>query len=162
MSFPLNYKPYYYRFKFNNIKIDSLKAQIKKEINISFQKIKLNIFLLLSKYLDTYINLADLENEFENLSLEYLAIEIKKEKDEKLIKLSFKLDIYKEIFDESIKGLLKIENIKLSFNLDREEENKGKFGINFEDIIIEQLWNNMFKFVNFPKNNKIKINDIFN
>ena len=139
-----------------------MKAQIKKEINISFQKIKLNIFLLLSKYLDTYINLADLENEFENLSLEYLAIEIKKEKDEKLIKLSFKLDIYKEIFDESIKGLLKIENIKLSFNLDREEENKGKFGINFEDIIIEQLWNNMFKFVNFPKNNKIKINDIFN
>ena len=91
--------------------------------------------------------------------MHFLEIEIKKENENILIKFQFKLNIYKDIFNKSIKGLLKIENIKSSFILNKGEENRGKFGINFEDIIIEQLWNNQFNYLQFPDNNKIKINN---
>ena len=160
LSLPL----YNYRYKYTNnsnekINIDSFKDQITEEIKIEFKKINLNTFLLLSKYLDSYINIVDLENEFENLPLHFLAIEIRKENEDIFIKFEFKLNIYEDIFNKSIKGLLKIENIKSCFLLNKDEDNRGKFGINFEDIIIEQLWNNQFNCIQFPDKNKIKINN---
>lgn len=61
------------------------------------------------------------------------------------IKFSFNLDIYQKIFDDSIKGLLRIDNLKTN-NILFNKEDYGKNGIEFEDIIIEQLWNNCFEF----------------
>ena len=55
---------------------------------------------------------------------------------------------------------MKIENLKNKFLLFR-EENYGKDGINFEEIIIEQFWNNTFSFISFPENNKLKIEEIY-
>ena len=98
LSLPL----YYFRYNYSknldkNININSFKNQITEEIKIEFQKINLNTFLLLNKYLDTYINIDDLKNEFENLPLHFLEIEIKKENENILIKFQFKLNIYKDI-----------------------------------------------------------------
>ena len=164
---------YYYRFKEkqNNQKSpndsgieDSFKNLIKKEIKEDFKKINLRNFLTLSKYLDVISPIDNLADDFEYLPLEFLSIEIKTEKKNILIKLSFKLDIYKEVFDESIKGLLKIDNIKNTFYLDKDnivKDSKGKYGVQFEDLIVEQLWNNLFDFINFPDKNKIKVKDIF-
>ena len=42
-----------------------------------------------------------------------------------------------------------------------QEESLGKDGIEFEDLIIEQMWNNTFNYLIFPENNKIKVNDIY-
>ncbi len=72
------------------------------------------------------------------------------------------MDIYKDVFFEEIKGLLKIENIKLLFILNQQEEKiRGKNGIDFEDIIIEQFWNNTFNYIYFTDKNTIKIDSIY-
>ena len=66
------------------------------------------------------------------------------------------------MFLESIKGLLKIDNIKSNFNLELNDDNTTqKDGIQFEDIIVEQIWNNTLGLYEFPEKNKIRINDIF-
>ena len=75
-----------------------------------------------------------------------------------MLKFGFKLSLYKEIFDSSIYRLLKIENIKLSFIL---KEDKGKNGIDFEDIIVEYFWNNAFDFIKFPEKNKLIVKNIY-
>ena len=41
------------------------------------------------------------------------------------------------------------------------DESAGKDGIDFEDLIVEQLWNNTFDFINFPENNKLKVKEIY-
>ena len=159
LSLPL----YYYRYKINrNLNLPSFKNKIKDEIKIQFKKIDLDKFLLVSKYLSTFINIKDLKHKFEYFPLELLSIEIKKDEENILIKFEFKLDIYKDVFFEEIKGLLKIENIKLLFILNQQEEKiRGKNGIDFEDIIIEQFWNNTFNYIYFTDKNKIKIDSIY-
>ena len=159
---------YFYRYtsiknddnKLNNEKdeISHYKNIIKEEIEKQFKGINLQNFFSLSKYLNFYSDIRDLAFDFEYFPLEFLNVEEKKESNKTLIKVSFYLDIYKEVFDEYIKGLLKIDNIKSTFNLNN---NKGKDGIQFEEIIVEQLWNNTLGLENFPEKNKIKVNDIF-
>ena len=41
------------------------------------------------------------------------------------------------------------------------DESKGKDGIDFEDLIIEQIWNNTFDFIQFPENNKLIVREIY-
>jgi len=159
-----------YSYKYKNLK-DNIKSKddfiklIKDEIKDEFNRIPLKCFFSLSKYLNANINIIDLKDDFHILPLQFLTLKEKekeKENGDKYIKFDFILKIYKEIFNETIRGKLKIENIKLSFNLNKyEEENKGKDGIQFEDIIVEQLWNNNFKFITFPENNKIKVREIY-
>jgi hypothetical protein len=159
---------YFYRYKSikNNDKklnneqdqISHYKEIIKKEIEKEFKGINLKNFFSLSKYLNFYSDIGDLAFDFENFPLEFLNVEEKKERNKTFIKVSFYLDIYKEVFDEYIKGLLKIDNIKSTFNLNN---NKGKDGIQFEEIIVEQLWHNTLGLENFPEKNKIKVDDIF-
>ena len=159
---------YFYRYKSikNNDKklnneldeISNYKDIIKKEIEKEFKGINLKNIFSLSKYLNIYSAIGDLSFDFEYFPLEFLNIEEKKEANKTFIKVSFYLDIYKEVFDEYIKDLLKIDNIKSTFNLNN---NKGEDGIQFEEIIVEQLWNNTLGLENFPEKNKIKVNDIF-
>jgi hypothetical protein len=77
-----------------------------------------------------------------------------------LLNLSFNSEIYKTVFDSTINGLLKIDFLKTK-SIIFKEDNKGKNGIDFEDLIIEQLWNNSFKFLEFPDNNKLLVEEIF-
>ena len=56
--------------------------------------------------------------------------------------ISFKLNIYKEAFNEYIKYLLNVDNIKSNIILDKnyDEVSPNKNSILLEEIIIEQLW----------------------
>ena len=154
----------------NNLIIDasnksSFYKLIKKEIKEDFNKISIKKFFSLSKYLNFYSDIRNAENEFENFPLEFLTLDIKKENDKIYFIISFKLNIYKEVFSESIKGILKIDNIRSNIILDKNNNNnevsKNKDGIQFEEIIIEQLWNNQLGLDNIPENNKIIVNDIY-
>ena len=61
-----------------------------------------------------------------------------------------------------MKGLLNIDNIKSTFNLNKNGENKDqKDVVQLEDIIVEQLWNNSLGLYEYPEKNKIRINDIY-
>ena len=151
---------YYYKYKdSNNLKEDEI--TVKTDIAEQFQEIKLNSFIFLSKYMNSFINLKDFEDEFIKLPLEYLTIQ-KIRDDNSIIKinLSFNSEIYKEVFDETIKGLLKIENLKKR-NIIFNDEKKEKDGTDFEDLIIEQFWNNSFECIQFPENNKLKVKNIY-
>ena len=155
-----------YSYKYRNLE-DNNKSKdgfiklIKDEIKNEFNKIPLKAFFSLSKYLNCKINIIDLKDDFHILPLQFLSLE-EKEKGNKYIKIDFILKIYKDMFNETISGKLKIDNIKLSFNLDKYEgDRKGKDGTQFEDLIVEQLWNNQFQFITFPENNKIKVIEIY-
>ena len=125
----------------------NFKQILKNEIFEEFNKIEL---------------INDIKKEdFEHLPFEYLTLK-KDEVKKNYIKISFQLNLYKEVFLESIKGLLKIDNIKSNFNLESNDDNTTqKDGIQFEDIIVEQIWNNTLGLYEFPEKNKIRINDIF-
>lgn len=151
---------YYYKYKdSNNLKKDEI--IVKADIAEQFKDIKLDLFLFLNKYMDSFINLKDFEDEFIRLPLEYLTIQ--KIRDDGMIKinLSFNSEIYKEVFDETIKGLLKIENLKTKSIIFNDDEKKGKDGTDFEDLIVEQFWNNTFEYIQFPENNKLKVKNIY-
>jgi len=164
---------YYYKYieiqsKKNNIIMDasdksSFYELIKEEIKEDFNQIDIKKFFSLSKFLNFYSDIMNAENDFENFPLEFLTLKIKNENGKIYFIINFKLSIYKEIFNESIKGLLKIENIKSNIILDKnyDEVSPKKDGIQFEEIIIEQLWNNQLCLDNIPENNKIIVNDIF-
>ena len=156
--------PFYY-YRYNNDKKEDktiFEKNIKTEIIEDFKKIELKNFFSLSKYLNIFVNIKDLEKDFKYFPFEYLHLTIKNEKNDNFIKISFKLNIYKEVFLEIIKGLLKIDNIKSTFNLNKNDENKDqKDGMQFEDIIVEQLWNNSLGLYEYPEKNKIRINDIY-
>ena len=153
-----------YNYRYNNSTEDekaNFEKKIKNEIIKEFKKIELNDFFSLSKYLNIFTNIKDLSKDFIHFPFEYLNLE-KDENNKNLIKISFKLYLYKEVFLEYIKGLLKIDNIKSTFNLDTNDENENqKDGIQFEDIIVEQIWNNTLGLYEFPEKNKIRIKDIF-
>lgn len=140
----------------------NFKQILKNEIFEEFNKIELNNFFRLSKYLNIFTDINDIKKEdFEHLPFEYLTLK-KDEVKKNYIKISFQLNLYKEVFLESIKGLLKIDNIKSNFNLESNDDNTTqKDGIQFEDIIVEQIWNNTLGLYEFPEKNKIRINDIF-
>ena len=55
---------------------------------------------------------------------------------------------------------MKIDNLKNEKILFT-DENSLKDGINFEHLIVEQLWNNTFDCLTFPENNKLKVKEIF-
>ena len=151
---------YYYKYKNFTLK-EEFKANEITKIAKYFNNIELKSFFLLNKYKDSFINIKELKGEFENLPLEFLSIHKKKDEyDNILIKLEFNLEIYNNVFEDSIKGMLKIENIKEKIKLFG-EDNMGKQGIDFEDIIVEQFWNNTFEYINFPANNKLKIYEIY-
>ena len=151
---------YYYKYKdSNNLKEDEIR--VKAEIAEKFKDIKLNSFLFLSKYMNSFISLKEFEDDIIRLPLEYLTIQ-KNRDDNRIIKINlhFNSEIYKEVFDQIIKGLLKIESLKtksIIFN----DEIKGKDGTDFEDLIVEQLWNNTFEYIQFPEKNKLKVKDIY-
>ena len=117
----------------------------------------------MSKYLNFYSDLRNAENDFENFPLEFLTLKIKNENNKIYFMISFKLNIYKEAFNEYIKYLLNIDNIKSNIILDKnyDEVSPNKNNIQLEEIIIEQLWNNQLGLDNIPENNKIIINDIY-
>ena len=161
LSLPL-YNCRYSTMKKETKNLDDFRNIIKKELKENFRKINKKNFFSLSKYINYNIDIKELNEDFEFFPFEFLDIEIKNENNIIFIKTSFKLDIYKEVFNEEIKGLLAIDNIKSSFNLDKGEDiNKFKDGIKFEEIIVEQLWNNTLNFINFPEKNKIKIKEVF-
>ena len=63
---------------------------------------------MLSKYINISINIEEIKDEFINIPFEYMEIEQKKDINNKmLIKFNFTLEIYKKVFEDSIKGLLK-------------------------------------------------------
>ena len=152
---------YNYRYN-NNMKQDKIifESVIKEEISNDFKKIELKNFFCLSKYLNIFVNITQLKRDFEYFPFEFLNLE-NDEKNEHLIKISFKLLIYKGVFLESIKGLLKIDNIKSTFNLNKNDNDNQKDGVQFEDIIVEQLWNNSLGLYEYPEKNKIRVIDIF-
>lgn len=151
---------YYYKYK-DLMEKTNLENIVEESINIEFKEIKLKYFFELSKYINTSINIAEIKNEFLNIPFQYLTIETKtKINDEKLIKFNFNLDIYQKVFENSIKGLLKIENLKTKMDLYKDEK-RGIDGVEFEDLIVEQLWNNTFDYIQFPENNKLKVKEIF-
>ena len=149
-----------YNCRYNNNKvkdINTFRKEIKDEIIDDFKRIDLKNFFCLSKYLNIFINIKDLKRDFVYFPFEFLNLERNKNS----VKISFKLLIYKEVFQESIKGLLKIDNIRSNFNLNKNDEDEQKDGIQFEEIIVEQLWNNSLKLYEFPEKNRIRVNDIF-
>ena len=168
LKIPLYY--YGYKNKIKDIKVGEYEnkkilndfiEEEKENLKKKFEQIKLDYFFLLSKYSSLYINVKELKGIFEFLPIEYIEIKTKKdENDEFIIKIEFKLEIYNTIFINSIKGLLKIEHLKNS-KLIIGENNKGKYGIELEEILVEQLWNNIFDYINFPETNKIKIKEIY-
>ena len=113
----------------------------------------------MSKYLDVFVDIEDLVDDFGYFPLEYLDLEIKEDKENNntYIKISFKLDLYKDIFNEVIRGKIVIDNLKSLWN------SGEKDGVKFEELIVEQLWNNVLKLKEiFPEKNKIKIKEIYN
>jgi len=153
---------YYYKYK-DSKDINNIEKKIQEKIKETFKKMNLNSFLFLSKIINTTINIKNFKDELINLPLEYLTIEKHLDEDYKniLLNLSFNSEIYKTVFDSTINGLLKIDFLKTK-SIIFKEDNKGKNGIDFEDLIIEQLWNNSFKFLEFPDNNKLLVEEIFN
>jgi len=146
---------YYYKYKESeNLKENENK--VKKEIAEQLKLIDLNSFIFLSKYMNSFINLEIIKDDLIKLPLEYLSIQkIIDESGNLKINLSFNSEIFNEVFDESIKGLLKIESLKTKIILFNDEK-KGKDGIDFEDLVLEQLWNNSFDYIKKKKKlNKI-------
>ena len=149
-----------YNCRYNNNKvkdINTFRKEIKDEIIDDFKRIELKKFFCLSKYLNIFINIENLKRDFEYFPFEFLNLE----RNNNSVKISFKLQIYKEVFQESIKGLLKIDNIRSNFNLNKNDEDNQKDGVQFEEIIVEQLWNNSLKLYEYPEKNRIRVNDIF-
>ena len=149
-----------YNCRYNNNKnkdINTFRKEIKDEIIQDFKRIELKNFFSLSKYLNIFMNIEKLKRDFEYFPFEFLNLE----RNKNLVKISFKLLIYKEVFLESIKGLLKIDNIRSTFNLNKNDDDNQKDGIEFEEIIVEQLWNNSLELYEYPEKNKIRVNDIF-
>ena len=156
----LNLPLYYY--KYNNMEIENYESIIKLDIKNEFQKIDKKSFLLLNKYLNSEINLNNLKDYFGLLPFEFLIIESKADINNNIIiKLNFCLEAYRIVYEESIMGLLKIENLKTKMILNTTDNNQGKNGIDYEDILVEQLWNNTFDFIKFPEENKIKVKEIY-
>jgi len=153
---------YYYKYKDSiNNNHDKIENEIKNSIKNEFKNIGLKSFLLLNKYLNTPIELKELKNGFLDLPFEFLTIDKNVDIYENIfLKIQFELNIYRKAYEECIKGLLKIDSLKTKMNL-FQEENMGKDGIEFEDLIIEQMWNNTFNYLIFPENNKIKIKEIY-
>ena len=154
---------YYYKYKDSkNLKEDEI--TVKADIAEQFRDIKLNLFVFLSKYMGSFINLKDFEDEFIRLPLEYFTIQKIRDNNGIIkINLSFNSEIYKEVFDETIKVLLKSESLKerrIIFNDEKKGEDETDFF--FEELIIEQLWNNIFEYIQFPENNKLKVKNIYN
>ena len=156
----LSVPKYFYKYK-NSSDINSIEDIIKKEISEIFKNLNLETLIFLNKYLDLKIKLEDFEEHIINLPFEVLSIEnFLDENKDICIKYSFNSEIYKSIFDSLYKGLLKIDNLKSKMIIFK-EENKGKNGIDFEDLIVEQLWNNTIEYLIFPENNKLKIDEIY-
>ena len=151
---------YYFRYKDNlkNNKLDKsgIRLLIKKEIAERFKEISLKNFFVLSKYLDVEVSIDELFDDFKSLPIEYLNIETKN----KIIKISFAYKLYKEVFTEKIKGILQVDNIKSNFNLAKISD-KDKNPVEFEDIIVEQMWYNLLGLEHFPEKNKFKIKNIY-
>ena len=151
---------YYFKYR-DLIKKANVDDMVEQSIINEFKKFSLNSFFMLSKYINISINIEEIKDEFINIPFEYMEIEQKKDINNKmLIKFNFTLEIYKKVFEDSIKGLLKIDNLMTKMDLFGEEDT-GKNGIEFEDLIVEQLWNNTFEYINFPENNKIKVKEIY-
>jgi hypothetical protein len=151
---------YYYKYK-DSIDRD-IEEKIKENLSEKFKKMNLNSLLFLNKIINSTINIKNFKDELINLPLEYLTIDKYIDKNNNiLLNLSFNSEIYKTVFDSTIHGLLKIECLKAKTIIFK-EENKENNGIDFEDLIIEQFWNNTFEFINFPDNNKLIVEQIFN
>ena len=151
---------YYYKYK-DSKDISNDEKRVKENISEEFKKIKLESFLFLSIIIDLVIKLKDVKEELINLPLEYLTCNKTIDKDRNIIiKLSFNSEIYKTVFDERIRDLLKIESLKTKINLFKDED-KGKNGVEFEAIIVLQIWNNTFEYLVFPENNKLKVKNIY-
>ena len=129
-----------YHYNYEKIKDstneDTFKNIITNEIKNDFKKIGLKKFFCVSKYLNIFVDIEDLSNDFEYFPLEYLDLEIKEENCKTFIKISFKLKLYEDIYNDSIKELIEIENLKSLWNSYKRD------GIKFEELIVEQLWNN--------------------
>ena len=153
---------YYYKFKESiNNNYDKIEQEIKNSLNSEFKNISLKSFLLLSKYINTSIDLKELKDEFLGLPFKYLTVEKKVDINENiLLKFQFDINIYRKVYEECIKGLLKVDSLKTKTDL-FQEQNMGKDRIEFEDLIIEQMWNNAFNYLIFPENNRIKIKEIY-
>lgn len=151
---------YYYEYK-NLLTTINVNDTIEKSILNEFKQIKLKSFFLLNKFKNTFINIEELKDEFTSIPFEFLVIEKNKDIDDNtIIRFKFHLEEYQKLFDNSIKGLLKIDNLMNKMELFK-DESAGKDGIDFEDLIVEQLWNNTFDFINFPENNKLKVKEIY-
>ena len=151
---------YYYKYKDSN-NINFVEKIIQENIMETFKKMNLNSLLFLSKIIKTSINIKNFKDELINLPLEYLTIERHLDEDKNiLLNISFNTEIYKTVFDSTIKGLLKIDCLKTK-SIIFKEDYQGKNGIDFEDLIIEQLWNNTFDFLIFPDENKLIVEEIF-
>ena len=152
---------YYYEYK-DSKDIKIAEKNVEAEIEKEFQKYKLNSFIFLNKYIDMSIDLKIFEDEIITLPLEYLTVQKIIDEEKKIyLKLSFNSEIYKIVYVDTIKSLLKIDNLMTNKKYIFNDDNKGKGGFDFEDIIVEQLWNNTFEFINFPPNNKIKVDNIY-
>ena len=150
---------YYYKYK--DSKGINYEKLIQENLSEEFKKINLNFLLFLSKIINSNINIENFKDELINLPLEYLTIDRYLTEDNNiLLNLSFNSEIYKTAFDSTIIGLLKIDYLKTKTIIFK-EDNKERNGIDFEDLIIEQFWNNSFKFLDFPNNNKLIVEDIF-
>ena len=151
---------YYFKYK-NSTNLNKEESIVKQIITREFNELKLNSFLFLSKYIDSFIDIQYYKDEIVKLPLEYLTIEIKKEDKKNKIKFTFNSELYIDVFDEAIKGKLKLESLINKSIIFKDEDEKGKNGTDFEDIIIEQLWNNTIEYIQFPENNKLKVYDIY-
>ena len=153
---------YYYKYKDSiNNNHDKIENEIKNSIKNEFKNIGLKSFLLLSKYLNTSIELKELKDEFLGLPFKFLTFDKNVDINENiLLKIQFDINIYRTVYEECIKGLLKIDSFNTKMDL-FQEENMRKDGIELKDLIIEQMWNNAFNYLIFPKNNRIKIKEIY-
>ena len=126
----------------------NLEDIVEQSIINEFKEINLKSFFELSKYINIWINIKEIKDEFLNIPFQYLSIEKKINiYDEKLIKFKFNLEIYQKVFENSLKELLKIDNLKTKKDLFK-DENNGSDGIELEDLIVEQLWYITFDFIN--------------
>jgi len=151
---------YYFKYK-NSNDLNKEESIVKQIITREFNELKLDSFLFLSKYIDSFIDIQYYKDEIVKLPLEYLTIEIKNEDRKNKIKFTFNSEIYIDVFDEAIKGKLKLESLINKSIIFKDENEKGKNGTDFEDIITEQLWNNTIEYIQFPENNKLKVYDIY-
>ena len=150
---------YYYEYKgINNL--ENVNIDVNNKISSKFQNINLVSLLFLDKYLNKEINIKDFELEFPNMPLEYLSIhKYWREERNGYLKFSFNSEIYEKIFEDTIKGMLKIEVLKNKMIVFK--DTNGKNGIDFEDLIVEQLWNNTLDFILFPKKNRLEVAEIY-